>query len=83
MNEEKRIALMGIMIDDAEAVERVNALLHEHADGILGRMGLPIRERGVSVISVVLDQTNERISALSGALGRIEGVSVKVSYSKK
>lgn len=80
---EKRIALMGIMIDDTEAVEAVNALLHEYADGILGRMGLPVRDRGVNVISVVMDQTNERISALSGALGRIQGVSVKVSYSKK
>lgn len=78
-----RIALVGVMVEREDSVEAVNAILHEFASGIVGRMGLPLRDRGVNVISVVMDDTAEHVSALSGKLGRVDGVAVKVSYSKK
>ena len=80
---ETRIALVGIMVEDAEAAERINQVLHEYSPYIIGRMGLPYREKGLSIISVVLDAPNEAISALSGKLGMIPGVSTKTLYAKK
>ncbi len=80
--EESRIALVGIMVEDAEAAERINQVLHQYSRYIIGRMGLPYREKGLSIISVVLDAPNETISALSGKLGMIPGVSTKTLYSK-
>ena len=81
--EESRIALVGIMVEDAEAAERINQVLHQYSRYIIGRMGLPYREKGLSIISVVLDAPNEAISALSGKLGMIPGVSTKTLYAKK
>lgn len=80
---EKRIAILGIIIEDAEQAMPVNDLLHEYREYIIGRMGMPYREKGISVISVVLDASNEVISALSGKLGMLSGVSSKAVYSKK
>lgn len=80
---EKRIAILGIIIEDAEQAMPVNDLLHEYRDCIIGRMGMPYREKNISVISVVLDAPNEVISALSGKLGMLSGVSSKAVYSKK
>lgn len=80
--EESRIALVGIMVEDAEAAERINQVLHQYSRYIIGRMGLPYREKRLSIISVVLDAPNEAISALSGKLGMIPGVSTKTLYSK-
>ncbi|HIT09554.1 MAG TPA: iron-only hydrogenase system regulator [Candidatus Merdivicinus faecavium] len=80
---ETRIALIGIMVEDAEAAERINALLHQYNQYIIGRMGLPYRAKGLSIISVVLDAPNEAISALSGKLGMIPGVSTRTLYSKQ
>lgn len=79
---ETRIALIGIMVEDAEAAERINQALHQYSQYIIGRMGLPYREKGLSIISIVLDAPNEAISALSGKLGMIPGVSTKTLYSK-
>lgn len=75
------IALLGIMVSSEAAVEKVNTLLHDYRDCVLGRMGLPIREHGINVISVVLDTDAGRINALSGKLGNIEGVKTKAIYS--
>ncbi len=83
MGMETRIALIGIMVEDAEAAERINALLHQYNQYIIGRMGLPYRAKGLSIISVVLDAPNEAISALSGKLGMIPGVSTRTLYSKQ
>ena len=83
MGIETRIALIGIMVEDAEAAERINALLHQYNQYIIGRMGLPYRAKGLSIISVVLDAPNEAISALSGKLGMIPGVSTRTLYSKQ
>lgn len=79
---ETRIALIGIMVEDAEAAERINRILHQYSHYIIGRMGLPYREKGLSIISVVVDAPGEAISALSGKLGMIPGVSTKTLYSK-
>lgn len=79
----KRIASVSIIVEKAEATEQINNILHEYADLIIGRMGLPLREYGVSVITLVIIGEDGEISALSGAVGRISGVSVKASFSKK
>ncbi|MDD7402401.1 MAG: TM1266 family iron-only hydrogenase system putative regulator [Butyribacter sp.] len=80
---EKRIAILGIIIEEMESAPAVNDLLHEYRDFIIGRMGMPYKEKQISVISVVLDAPNEIISALSGKLGMLSGVSAKAVYSKK
>lgn len=80
---DKRIAILGIIVEDEGSVERVNDLLHEYRQYIVGRMGMPYRERQVSVISIVMDAGNDVVSALSGKLGMLKGVSAKAVYSKK
>ncbi len=79
---ENRIALLGIIVENKEVTDRLNDILHEYADYVVGRMGIPYRERGISIISVVLDAPESTVSALSGKLGMLEGVSVKAVYSK-
>ena len=79
---DKRIGIIGIVIDDFNCVERVNSVLHEYAGLIVGRMGLPYREREVSVISLIVDGSNDEISALTGKLGRINGATVKSMITK-
>ena len=81
---ENRIGIIGIVIDDPKkSAEKVNELLSEFSDIVIGRMGLPYKKRSVSVISVMVDGTNDRIGALSGKLGRIEGVNAKSVLSNK
>lgn len=79
---EKRLALIGIIIENKSSVERVNELLQSYGEYIIGRMGVPYKERGISVISIVIDAPNNIISALSGKLGKLLGVSSKAMYSK-
>lgn len=79
---DRRIAILGIIVEDMDSVEQVNELLHEYREYIVGRMGMPYRERGVSVISVVMDADTNTVSALSGKLGMTPGVSAKAVYSK-
>lgn len=79
---ETRVALIGIIVENPDAVERLNQLLHENSRYIIGRMGIPYRERQVSIISVVIDAPADVISALSGRLGMLSGVSTKTVYSK-
>lgn len=80
---DKRIGIVGIVIEDFSCVQRVNDLLHEYASLIIGRMGLPLRERGASVITLIVDGINDDISALTGKLGRIKGTSVKSMVTKE
>lgn len=82
MEQETRIAVIGIIVEDKKAVGTVNQLLHEYGDFIIGRMGLPYEKKAVSIISVVVDAPMDKISALSGKLGRLPGVSAKALYSK-
>jgi len=77
-----RIAVIGIIVEDTNVTERLNTILHEYGQYIIGRMGIPYREKNISIISVVIDATNDVISSLSGKLGMIEGISVKAVYSK-
>lgn len=78
---ETRIALIGVIIEDREAVERLNHILHEYGSYIIGRMGIPYRERKVNIISVAVDAPQDVVSALSGKIGKLPGVSVKTVYS--
>ena len=71
-----------MIISDSESVPNVNNLLHEYGEYIQSRMGLPYRERGLNIISVVIDAPADKISALSGKLGRLNGVTSKTVYSK-
>ena len=79
---ETRIAVIGIIIENPEAVERLNAILHEYSSYILGRMGIPHQKRNLSIISIVIDALQNVISALSGKLGMIPNVRTKTVYSK-
>lgn len=79
--EDTRVAMLGIIVDDAKNVELVNNLLHEYGKYIIGRIGIPYRERGVNIIGIVLDAPQNEISTLSGKIGRLEGINVKVTYS--
>ncbi len=78
---ETRVAVMGIIVEEQDSVETLNALLHEYGDHIVGRMGIPYRERGINVISIIIDAPQDLISALSGKIGNLSGVSVKTAYS--
>lgn len=78
---ETRIALIGIIVEKEEAAESLNALLHEYRECVVGRMGIPYRERGVNIISVAVDAPQDIINALSGKIGRLDGVSAKTVYS--
>ena len=79
---ETRIALIGIMVENTEAVEKLNKILHEYGSYIIGRMGLPLREKKMSIISIVMDAEADIISSLSGKLGMLKGIRVKTLYSK-
>jgi putative iron-only hydrogenase system regulator len=81
MQVETRVAVMSIIVEDPGSVEQLNALLHEHGEWIIGRMGIPYRKRRVSIISIALDAPQNTISALAGKVGKLPGVSVKTAYS--
>ncbi len=78
---ETRVAVMSIVIEKGDAVEAVNALLHQYGDHIIGRMGIPYRKRGINIISIAMDAPQDTISTLSGRIGKLDGVSVKTAYS--
>lgn len=78
---ETRIALIGIIVENPESVEELNHLLHEYGHYIIGRMGIPYRERNLNIISVAIDAPQDIISALSGKIGRLNGIGVKTVYS--
>ena len=78
---EKRVAVMGIIVEDPDSVERLNALLHEFGEYIIGRMGIPYRARRINIVSIAIDAPQNMISALSGKIGNLPGISVKTAYS--
>jgi len=79
---ETRVVIIAIIVEDPESVTAVNHLLHEYAQYIIGRMGLPYRARNMNIISVVLDAPHDEVSTLSGKIGRLKGVSAKTVYSR-
>ena len=78
---ETRVAVIGIIVEDEDSVEALNALLHEYGRYVIGRMGVPYRARGINVISVAVDAPGNVISALAGKIGALPGVSAKTAYS--
>ena len=78
---ETRVALIGIIVEEESSVAALNELLHQYGPHIIGRMGVPYREKGVNIISVAMDAPGDVISALSGKLGRLEGVTAKTVYA--
>lgn len=78
---ETRVAIIGIIVEDEGSVEELNSLLHDYGKYIIGRMGIPYREKNVNIISIAVDAPQDAISALSGKLGRLSGVSAKTAYS--
>ena len=76
-----RVAVMAIIVEEPEAVEKLNALLHEYSACIIGRMGIPYRERHINIVSIAIDAPQDVISSLAGKLGNVPGLSVKTAYS--
>lgn len=79
---ETRVALIGIMVEKHDSVEKLNSLLSKYGEYIIGRMGIPYHKKEVSLISIAIDAPTDEISALSGKIGRLEGISAKVIYQK-
>ena len=78
---ETRVAVMSIIVEDNSSVERINAILHEYGEYIIGRMGLPYRRKKISIISIALDAPQNVTSTIAGKIGGLNGVSVKTAYS--
>ena len=81
MKMDTRVAVMSVIVENGDAVEKLNAILHEYGEFIIGRMGIPYRKRKVSIVSIALDAPQNTISALAGKIGTLPGVSVKTAYS--
>ena len=79
---ETRVAVISIIIEDPASVQPMNELLHQYSEYIIGRMGIPYREKGISIISIAMDAPQDKISALSGKIGRLSGVTAKAAYSR-
>ena len=78
---ETRVAVMSIIVENAQMVENLNSMLHEYSEFIIGRMGIPYRKRNISIISIALDAPQDTIAALAGKIGSLSGISVKTAYS--
>ena len=78
---ETRVAVMGIIVENIDSVEALNGILHDYGSFVIGRMGLPYRERGIHIVSLALDAPQDVISAMSGKIGNLPGISVKTAYS--
>ncbi len=76
-----RVAIIGIIVESTENIDAMNSLLHQYADYIISRTGVPYRERGINIISVALDAPQDAINTLSGRLGKLSGISTKTLYS--
>ena len=78
---ETRVAVMSIIVEKSDSVEPLNTLLHEYGKYIIGRMGIPYRQRNINIISIAIDAPQDMISTLAGKIGKLEGVSVKTAFS--
>ena len=79
---ETRVAVISIIIEDSGSVQPMNEILHQYADYIIGRMGIPYRAKGINIISIAVDAPMNVINTLSGRIGKLPGVSAKAAYSK-
>ncbi|MDO4977090.1 MAG: iron-only hydrogenase system regulator [Eubacteriales bacterium] len=82
METSTRIAAISIIVEQAESTEELNRIIHEYSDYIVGRMGIPYRQKKISIISLVVDAPQNVISAFSGKIGRLEGITAKIAYAK-
>ena len=78
---ETRVAIIGIIVEDYDSVDTLNSVLHDYGTYIIGRMGIPYREKNINIISIAIDAPQDIISALSGKIGKIKGVSTKTAFS--
>jgi len=78
---ETRVAVIGIIVENKDSIDKLNTLLHEYGEYIVGRMGIPYREKKINIISIAIDAPQDIISALSGKIGRLNGISTKTAYS--
>lgn len=79
---ETRVAVISIIVENAESVARLNELLHEYGEYIIGRMGIPYRAKVINIISVAIDAPQDKINSLTGLIGKLDGISAKAAYSK-
>ena len=79
---ETRVAVLSIIVESEDAVARLNDLLHSYGRYIIGRLGIPYRQKNVNIICIAIDAPNDEINALTGALGRIRGITAKANYSR-
>lgn len=82
METNTRVAQLGIVVENPDSVEKLNAILHQYGEYVIGRMGIPYHKRGISIISIVLDAPSDIVSTLSGKIGMLDGVSSSAVYSK-
>ena len=76
-----RIAVIAVIVEKKEATERLNSILHDYGEYIIGRMGVPYKQKGVNIISIAIDAPEDVINALSGKIGKLDGVMSKIAYS--
>ena len=76
-----RVAVMSIIVENAETIRRLNEILHEYGEYIIGRMGIPYRVRGIHIISIAIDAPQDTISTLAGRIGSLKGITVKTAFS--
>ena len=79
---ESRVAVISIIVEDAESVAALNELLHEYGEYVIGRMGIPYRAKNINIISIAIDAPQDKINTLTGRIGKLHGVSAKAAYSK-
>lgn len=79
---ETRVAVISIIVEDAESVAALNELLHEYGEYVIGRMGIPYRAKHINIISIAIDAPQDKINTLTGRIGKLHGVSAKAAYSK-
>lgn len=78
---ESRVAVIGIIVENNDSIEKLNKILHDYGSYIIGRMGIPYRERNINIISIAIDAPQDIISALSGKIGKLPGISAKTAFS--
>ena len=79
---DKRIGVVGIVVKNIDNADKVNSILHQYSSIIVGRLGVPYREKGICIISIIIDGTSDEVSAITGKLGSIEGINVKSALTK-
>jgi putative iron-only hydrogenase system regulator len=79
---ENKVAIIGIIVENTKSVENLNGILHEYAQYLLGRMGIPYHKKNINIISIAIDAPNDKISALSEKISKLDGVNAQVVYSK-